>query len=86
MSSFFFESWEKFARPELFSAALFGASLGVCLWITAIRFQGNRVVKVNPWYSLLHFLGSLVMIGILANCVGRIVLKRRSEWKGQSYA
>ncbi|MGH7197776.1 MAG: glycosyltransferase [Candidatus Omnitrophota bacterium] len=82
----FFEIWAKFVRPEIFSAGLFGAGLGVCFWITAIRFQGNRAVKVNPWYAVLHLLGSFVMIGILLNCVARIVLKRRSVWKGQSYA
>lgn len=82
----FFELWAKWSGSEMFSAALLAASLAVCLWITAIRFQGNRAVKVNPWYATLHLLGSLVMIGILLNCIARIVLKRRSVWKGQSYA
>lgn len=82
----FFEIWTKLAKPGLFSPDLFAASLAVCLWITAIRFQGNRAVKVNPWFAVLHLLGSFVMIGILLNCVARVALKRKSVWKGQSYS
>ena len=65
-----------------FSAAVFWASLAVCTWIVVIRFNGNRMVRANPWYAFLHPVGSVVMVWILASCVSRIATGGRSEWRG----
>ena len=68
-----------------FSPALLGLSIVVCSWITLIRFIGNRLVRANPWYAFLHLLGSLVMVGILFRCIGRIIFKKASVWRGDYY-
>lgn len=70
----------------IFAEGAFWWGLLVCGWIIFIRFMGNRIVKSNPWYAFLHVLGSLVMVWILLNCVARILFKRKSVWKGQSYS
>ena len=71
-------------RPG-FSPLLFGVSGAVCAWIVLVRFFGNRLLNANPWYALLHPLGSVVMTWILLVCVGRIAFNRRSEWRGDRY-
>jgi len=70
------------ARSTHFNRTLLILSAGVSLWIVLIRFIGNKILKTNPWYATLHPLGSLVMIWILLACVGRIVFRRPSAWRG----
>ena len=68
-----------------FSLLLFLSSAAVCFWIVLVRFFGNRLLRCNPWYALLHPLGSLVMAWILFVCVGRIATRRPSLWRGDRY-
>ena len=68
-----------------FDPLLFWTSLSVCTWIVLARFIGNRMLRAGPWYALLHPLGSVVMVWILAVCIWRIVTGRRSEWRGDRY-
>ena len=75
----------KLEGSERFSIVWFNLSLGVSLWIIAVRFFANRMVRTNPWYAFTHPLGSLVMIWILLCCVGRIAGNRPSVWRGDSY-
>ena len=70
------------ARSDSFDPAVFWASAAVCGWIVLIRAAGNRLLRTDARYALLHPLGSLVMVWLLLVCVGRIVTKRRSEWRG----
>ena len=72
------------ARPSLLARRLY-LEPGRELWIVIVRFFGNKSVKANPWYGLLHLLGSLVMIWILCACIGRIIFKRPSVWRGEYY-
>ena len=60
-------------------------SLVACATIVLIRSVGNRLLKCDPKYALLHPLGSLVMVGILSACLGRIWFNRPSVWRGDSY-
>ena len=53
--------------------------------IVAVRFAGSRMVRANPWYSLLHPVASMVMVWILGTCVWRIWLDRPSLWRGDSH-
>ncbi|MBI2095228.1 MAG: glycosyltransferase [Candidatus Omnitrophica bacterium] len=64
---------------------VFFLALAVSLFIIVVRFIGNKMTKTNPWYAFLHPLGSLVMIWILLACVGRVLFRRPSVWRGQSY-
>ena len=75
----------KLFSPGAFSPLLFSLSLSVSFWIVLVRFFGNRTVKANPWYAFLHLLGSFIMIWILLACVGRIIFKRSSVWRGEHY-
>lgn len=75
----------KIWKPVYFSPTVFYLSLSLCILISAVRFIGNKMVKSNPWYGLLHPLGSLLMVWILLCCVGRVLVKKPSEWKGQHY-
>lgn len=68
-----------------FDSVLFWASAAVCGWIILVRFIGNRLLKANPWYALLHPVGSVVMSWLLLVCVGRILSGGRSEWRGDRY-
>ena len=77
-----FELTLKITGRDTFSALLFGASLFVCVWITGVRFFGNKFLKSNPWYAVFHLLGSLVMIWILLTCLERIIFKKPSVWRG----
>ncbi len=79
------EIFLKIIKPGAFSPLVFALSLAVSLWIVTVRFFGNKSVKANPWYGLLHLLGSFVMIWILFACIGRIVFKRKSVWRGEYY-
>ncbi|MBI4353325.1 MAG: glycosyltransferase [Candidatus Omnitrophica bacterium] len=81
----FAEAVFKLGSPQKFSEAVFYASLGVSVWIAAIRFIGNKLVKSNPWYALLHPLGSLIMVWILASSLWRILFKKPSVWRGTLY-
>ncbi len=77
--------WEIFLKlsgSAAYDALACSLSAAVCLWIIVIRFIGNRLLKCNPWYALLHPLGSLVMVWILAACVGRVVFNLPSVWRG----
>ena len=65
-----------------FNGTLFILSSIVSLWIVLIRYFGNKILKTNPWYAVLHPLGSCVMIWILLACIGRIILNRPSAWRG----
>ena len=68
-----------------YEAAVFAAVSASCVLIILIRFFGNRLLKCNPWYALLHPLASLVMVWILFSCLGRIIFNRPSVWRGDSY-
>lgn len=76
----------KISGSPQFSPAILYLSLSLCILISAVRFIGNKTVKSDPWYGLLHPLGSLVMVWILLCCIGRVVLNKPSKWKGQHYA
>lgn len=76
------EGFLKFSGSDLFSSEVLLLSLALCAWISIIRFVGNKMVKSNPWYGLLHPLGCIVMIWILAICITRVVFNRPSVWKG----
>ncbi len=67
---------------QSFNAFLFWLSAAVCAWIIASRFAGNKLLRTNPWYALLHPIASLVMSWLLLVCVARIIFKGRSEWRG----
>lgn len=69
-----------------FSPAVFYLSLSLCILISVVRFIGNKMVKSNPWYGLLHPLGSLLMVWILLCAIGRVIMKKPSEWRGQHHA
>ena len=72
----------KISGSGSYSRPLLILSLGVSLWVVLIRFFGNKFLKSDPWYALLHLLGSLVMIWILCSCLVRIVFNRPSVWRG----
>ncbi len=72
----------KMLSPAYFSPEIFWLGIGVCLWIILIRFFGNHLLRSDPWYALLHPLGSVVMIWILILCIGRIIFKKPSVWRG----
>ena len=68
-----------------YSAKILILSLGVSSLIVTVRFLGNQILKTNPWYAFLHPLGSLIMVWILLSSAGRVVFKRSSVWRGDSY-
>jgi len=68
-----------------FSPLLLWLSFGLCVLISVVRFIGNKMVKSNPWYGLLHPLGSLVMVWILLCSIGRVVMRKSSVWRGDHY-
>ncbi|MEI8344772.1 MAG: glycosyltransferase, partial [Candidatus Omnitrophota bacterium] len=68
-----------------FDPTLLALSATACLWIFALRFIGNRLVRCDGRYAVFHPLGSAVMIWILLCCLGRIFLKRPSVWRGDLY-
>lgn len=70
------------AAPALFDAAAFGLSSALSATIVVFRWKGNRLLKTDPRYALLHPLGSVVMVWILAVCVVRIWTNRPSAWRG----
>jgi chlorobactene glucosyltransferase len=76
----------KAAGSVLFDPLLFWVSGALCALIISVRFVANRMIKSSPWYAFLHPLGSLVMVWILSVCLTRILLGRKSVWKGQAYA
>jgi chlorobactene glucosyltransferase len=79
------EAWLYFAHSPVFDPAVYGISLGACLWIILIRFFGNEMLKCDPKYAFLHPLGSLVMVWIMLACVGRVVFRLPSVWRGDAY-
>lgn len=88
LSPFIVLTWQKllwFSRSGAFDPALFWASALVCGFIVALRFEGNRLLRANPWYAFLHPVGSVVMAWLLLVCVGRIATGGRSEWRGERY-
>lgn len=74
-----------FSGSARFDGQVFIAASLACLLILAVRFFGNRLLKCDPWYALLHPLGSLVMVWILLSCLGRVIFNRPSIWRGDSY-
>ena len=68
-----------------YSPLLFWSSLAVSLWIIALRWQGNRRLRTDPLYAILHPLGSLVMVWILLECLWRVLFHRPSVWRGDLY-
>jgi chlorobactene glucosyltransferase len=76
----------KFAAGPAFDPTVWVLSGAVCLWIFFIRFFGNRLLRTNPWTAALHPLGALILIWILLCCLGRIIWKRPSVWRGDQYA
>ncbi len=81
-AALFYELFLKFTGSAGFDALAYYLSWAVCGWIVVIRFIGNRLLKCNPWYALLHPLGSLVMVWILSACVWRVLFNRPSVWRG----
>jgi hypothetical protein len=77
-----FELYRLGLRSESFSAPLLASSAIVCAFIIAVRTAGNRLLKTQARYAILHPLGSLVMVWILLECLTRIALGRRSVWRG----
>ena len=77
-------SWFYGSSP-LFNNAVLDASAGVCGLILLIRFLGNRLLKCDPKYALLHPLSSVVMVWILLACLRRVLLNLPSVWRGDSY-
>jgi len=75
----FLSGSQSFDVKEFIAASLASA------WIVIIRFFGNRLLKCNPWYALLHPLGAIVMVWILNSCLIRILFNRPSVWRGDSY-
>lgn len=69
-----------------FSKLIFCFSLAVSGLIVAVRFAGNKILKCDPWYALLHPVGSAVMACILLKCIGRVIAKLPSVWKGERYS
>ncbi len=76
------ELFFKFTNSSSYRPLTLALSLGVCAWILLIRFIGNKMLKSNPWYALLHPLGSVIMIWILSICILRIAFNRPSVWRG----
>ncbi len=74
-----------FSGSALYNPTVCVISLFACTWIILIRFFGNKLLKCNPWYALLHPVGSLVMLWVLASCLGRIIFNQPSVWRGDSY-
>ncbi len=72
----------KIYQSKYYDSSALILALGLCLFIIVIRFIGNKMVKSDPWYALLHPLGSIIMIWILSICVLRILLNRPSPWRG----
>lgn len=81
-----YEIWLKSTGSSSYSSLAFYLSLGLCALISVVRFIGNKMVRSNPWYGLLHPLGSLMMSWILLCSIGRVVMKKPSEWRGQHYS
>jgi chlorobactene glucosyltransferase len=75
----------KFTGSAHFQPGAFYLSLFLCGLISVVRFIGNKTVRSNPWYGLLHPLGSAVLVWILLCCIGRVVFNRPSVWRGQQY-
>ena len=75
----------KINGSSYFEPFIFSLSLGTCILIVVLRFFGNKMLRTNPWYAFLHPLGSILMVWILFSSIGRIVFKRPSAWRGDSY-
>ena len=71
---------------NFFSTLIFSLSAAVCGLIVAVRAAGNRLLRTNPLYALLHPVGSLIMVWILSECIGRIVFKKPSLWRGDLHS
>ncbi len=76
-------AWALVARPEGLALPLAAAACGL---IVALRAVGNTMVKTNPFYAVLHPLGSLVMVWILCECLDRIWKGKGSPWRGDVHA
>lgn len=77
--------WEKLLFLEAstrFDAAVAAFAAAACAIIVAVRFAGNRMLRANPWYALLHPLGSLILVWVLLTCVWRVAADRPSPWRG----
>lgn len=75
-----------FSSSSSFSSTVLFASLIVCVFIVGVRLVGNRMVKSQGRYAIFHLLGSLVLVWVLFLCAFRIIFKRPSVWRGDSYA
>lgn len=74
----------KAAGSARFDAGVLAWSAAASGWIVLVRSVGNKMLKTDPRYSLLHPLGSLVMVWILGTCVGRVWFNRPSPWRGDA--
>ncbi len=79
------EIFLKIKTSSYFDATLFWISFATCFFVVTVRFFGNKILRTNPWYALLHPVGSCVMVWILFSSIGRIVFNRPSKWRGDSY-
>ncbi len=76
--------WQASGSP-LYGADAAAASFAACVLIIGIRFFGNKLLKCDPRYAVLHPIASLAMLWILFSCLGRVLFNRPSVWRGDSY-
>lgn len=71
-----------FSGSAYFNPAIFIVASCVTMLIIVVRFIGNKLIHSDPWYALLHPVGSVIMVWILLICLGRIIFNRPSVWRG----
>lgn len=76
------EAYQMLGGSSDYQVQVLWSSAALCALIIAIRWVGNRMVKSDEKYALLHPLGSLIMIWILSICLMRILFKLPSVWRG----
>lgn len=71
--------------PHILLLAALLLAIGSCLLTLLTRSLLWRFIKLDATYALLHPLGALVVIGILANSTLRILTGKGVSWKGRTY-
>jgi glycosyltransferase involved in cell wall biosynthesis len=75
--------WLHGPSPSILTALLLGS--GSCLLTLLTRGLLWKSIKLDATHALLHPLGALVVIGILANSTLRILGGKGVSWKGRAY-
>ncbi len=63
----------------------FWTSLGLVVFIYFLRYKSHQAIKAPFWPILFHPVSACIMIGIIIDCLIRLLRNQTVGWKGQQY-